>query len=115
MSPTSEVRTVSTQAMERREGGHRTSKGPRSGSRARLPALALALKRLVDVVLALAMLIALLPVLLLVVGLLLFAGDGRWIEKRQRLGRNGRTVSARALPRAPGWLRRARARARGRA
>jgi lipopolysaccharide/colanic/teichoic acid biosynthesis glycosyltransferase len=92
--------------MERKDG--RSPDVERAAQRLARPATraALALKRLVDVVLALAMLVALLPVLLLVVGLMSFAGDGRWIEKRQRLGRTGR---------APGWLRRARARARGRA
>jgi lipopolysaccharide/colanic/teichoic acid biosynthesis glycosyltransferase len=54
--------------------------------------VALLLKRTVDVALALVMIVALLPVLILVVGLLLVAGDGGWIERRQRLGRNGRAV-----------------------
>jgi lipopolysaccharide/colanic/teichoic acid biosynthesis glycosyltransferase len=53
--------------------------------------LSLGLKRLLDVVLALVMLLALLPVLLAVVLLLAFAGDG-WIEKRMRLGRDGRSI-----------------------
>src|SRR4051812_41736875 len=53
--------------------------------------ISLALKRLCDVVLALVMLVALLPLLIAVVLLLAFAGDG-WVEKRMRLGRNGRSV-----------------------
>ena len=47
------------------------------------------------------MLVALLPLLVVVVLLLAFAGDG-WIEKRMRLGRNGRSVVLDALPRAAG-------------
>jgi lipopolysaccharide/colanic/teichoic acid biosynthesis glycosyltransferase len=65
-----------------------------------LARVSLALKRLCDVVLALLMLVALLPLLIVVVLLLLFAGDG-WIEKRMRLGRDGRSVVLvrfRALP-----------------
>ncbi len=93
---------MSTQAMERKEG--RSPDVERAAQRLARPATraALALKRLVDVVLALAMLIALLPVLVLVVGLMAFAGDGRWIEKRQRLGRNGRTVSLARFRELPG-------------
>jgi len=53
--------------------------------------VSLALKRLSDVVLALVMLIVLLPVLIVVVLLLAFAGDG-WVQRRTRLGRDGRTV-----------------------
>jgi lipopolysaccharide/colanic/teichoic acid biosynthesis glycosyltransferase len=56
-----------------------------------LARVSLALKRLTDVLLALVMLVALLPLLAVVVGLLAFAGDG-WFEKRMRLGRNGRSV-----------------------
>jgi lipopolysaccharide/colanic/teichoic acid biosynthesis glycosyltransferase len=51
----------------------------------------LAAKRLLDIVLALAMLVALLPLLLVVVTLLAFAGEG-WLEQRVRLGRHGRPV-----------------------
>jgi lipopolysaccharide/colanic/teichoic acid biosynthesis glycosyltransferase len=53
--------------------------------------VALALKRLVDITLALVMLVALAPVWLAVVLLLAFAGDG-WFETRTRLGRHGRSV-----------------------
>jgi lipopolysaccharide/colanic/teichoic acid biosynthesis glycosyltransferase len=51
----------------------------------------LACKRALDIVLALVMLVALLPLVAVVVLLFAFAGDG-WIEKRMRLGRNGRSV-----------------------
>jgi lipopolysaccharide/colanic/teichoic acid biosynthesis glycosyltransferase len=76
---------------------------------------ALLLKRTIDVLLALVMIVALLPVLIVVVGLLLFAGDGGWIETRQRLGRNGRTVTLSRFRSLPGgavgrWLERAGAR-----
>lgn len=53
--------------------------------------MSLALKRLCDVLLALVMLVALLPLLIVVVLLLAFAGN-RFFEKRERLGRNGRSV-----------------------
>jgi lipopolysaccharide/colanic/teichoic acid biosynthesis glycosyltransferase len=106
-------RAVSTQAMERRE----SPDVEQASKRLARPAarLALVLKRTADVVLALAMLVALLPVLLLVLGLLLFAGDGGWIEKRQRLGRNGRTFTLTRFRTLPGgavglWLERAGAR-----
>jgi lipopolysaccharide/colanic/teichoic acid biosynthesis glycosyltransferase len=82
---------VSTQAMERQED--RSPDVARAAQRLASPAarIALALKRLCDVALALVMLVALLPVLIVVALLLAFAGDG-WIEKRMRLGRNGRSV-----------------------
>jgi lipopolysaccharide/colanic/teichoic acid biosynthesis glycosyltransferase len=53
--------------------------------------ISLALKRLCDVLLALVMLVALLPVLVVVLLLLTFGGGG-WIERRERLGRDGRSV-----------------------
>jgi lipopolysaccharide/colanic/teichoic acid biosynthesis glycosyltransferase len=53
--------------------------------------LALVLKRVVDLLLALAMLIALLPMFVVVLLLLAFAGDGM-IERRVRLGRHGRAI-----------------------
>jgi lipopolysaccharide/colanic/teichoic acid biosynthesis glycosyltransferase len=53
--------------------------------------IALALKRVLDVLLALAMLVALLPMFVLVLLLLAFAGDGM-IERRVRLGRHGRAI-----------------------
>jgi lipopolysaccharide/colanic/teichoic acid biosynthesis glycosyltransferase len=65
---------------------------------------ALGLKRILDMALALGMLLALLPFLLLVCVLLAGAGGG-WIEPRVRLGRDGRPVRLarfRALPGAVG-------------
>ena len=71
---------------------------------------ALAAKRLMDVLLATVMLVALLPLFALVIVLLAFTGDG-WFERRVRLGRHGRPVVLsrfRALPGAIGlWLERA--------
>ncbi|MDA0170828.1 sugar transferase [Solirubrobacter taibaiensis] len=75
---------------------------------------ALAVKRLADVVLALAMLVALVPLFLAVLLLLGFAGEGM-IERRQRLGRDGRTLTLVRFRALPGgavgrWLERAGAR-----
>jgi lipopolysaccharide/colanic/teichoic acid biosynthesis glycosyltransferase len=53
--------------------------------------MSLAVKRLCDVLLALMMLLALLP-LMIVLLLLLTFGSGGWIERRERLGRDGRSV-----------------------
>jgi lipopolysaccharide/colanic/teichoic acid biosynthesis glycosyltransferase len=53
--------------------------------------VALSTKRGLDVVLALLLLVAVLPVVVLVIGLLAFAGDGM-IERRKRLGRHGRAM-----------------------
>jgi lipopolysaccharide/colanic/teichoic acid biosynthesis glycosyltransferase len=77
--------------------------------------VALLLKRAADVALAFVMIVALLPVLIVVVMLLLFAGDGGWIEKRQRLGRNGRMLTLTRFRELPGgavgrWLERVGAR-----
>jgi lipopolysaccharide/colanic/teichoic acid biosynthesis glycosyltransferase len=66
-----------------------------------LARVALAVKRLVDVLLALVMLIALSPILLVVLVLLLFGGSG-WLEKRERLGRDGRSVVLTRFPPLPG-------------
>ena len=92
---------MSTQAMERQED--RSPDVARAAQRLAAPACPrfAALKRLCDIVLALVMLVALLPLLVVVVVLLAFAGDG-WIEKRMRLGRNGRSVVLDALPRVAG-------------
>ena len=49
---------------------------------------ALLTKRLIDVGLAAAMLVSLLPLFLFVLALLAFAGEG-WLESRVRLGRHG--------------------------
>ena len=83
---------MSTQAMERKED--RSPDVERAAQRLGRPAVrvALLLKRSADMVLALAMLVALLPVWIVVMALLLFAGDATWIEKRKRLGRHGRAV-----------------------
>jgi lipopolysaccharide/colanic/teichoic acid biosynthesis glycosyltransferase len=53
--------------------------------------IALGTKRLVDIVLASVMIVALLPLFVLVLVLLTFGGDG-WLEQRERLGRHGRRV-----------------------
>jgi lipopolysaccharide/colanic/teichoic acid biosynthesis glycosyltransferase len=66
----------------------------------------LALKRGFDVAVALAMLVALVP-LIAVVALLLLAGQARWLEPRDRLGRDGRTVRLWRFRRPPGTLGRA--------
>ncbi len=73
--------------------------------------LALACKRLADVVLALAMLVAVLPVIVAVSLLLGLAGDGM-IERRTRLGRNGKPLVLTRFRELPGgafgrWLERA--------
>jgi lipopolysaccharide/colanic/teichoic acid biosynthesis glycosyltransferase len=53
--------------------------------------LALASKRGIDVVLGLAMLVSLIPLFVVVLVLLGFAGEG-WLDQRVRLGRHGRPV-----------------------
>jgi lipopolysaccharide/colanic/teichoic acid biosynthesis glycosyltransferase len=75
---------------------------------------ALAVKRLADVVLALAMLVAVIPLVLAVLLLLGFAGEGV-IERRTRLGRNGQLLTLIRFRTLPGgavgrWLERAGAR-----
>lgn len=77
--------------MDRRE--HRSPDVERAAERLARPRtrVALAVKRLADVLLALAMLVSLLPVLIVVLLILTFAGEG-WIERRVRLGRNGRAI-----------------------
>ena len=76
--------------------------------------VALACKRLADVVLALAMLVALLPLFVVLLGLLGFAGEGV-VERRTRLGRNGRALRLTRFCALPGgafgrWLERMGAR-----
>jgi lipopolysaccharide/colanic/teichoic acid biosynthesis glycosyltransferase len=92
---------VSTQAMERIED--RSPDVARAAQRLARPRarIALGLKRLTDVLLAFLMLVALLPVLVIVVMLLGLAGNG-WFERRERLGRNGRTVVLRRFGELPG-------------
>ena len=82
---------MSTQAMDRKED--RSPDVQRAAERlASAPArVALALKRVIDVLLALVMLVALLPIFVVVLLLLGFAGDGM-IERRVRLGRHGRAI-----------------------
>ena len=63
--------------------------------------LALIAKRLLDLLLATAMLLALAPLLLLVLLLLLFEGES-WIEQRVRLGRHGKPVGLTRFPELPG-------------
>ena len=79
------------QAMERRLD--RSPDVERAAARLARPhaRLALATKRLFDIVVALAMLVSLLPLFAVVLALLAFAGEG-WLEQRVRLGRQGRPV-----------------------
>jgi lipopolysaccharide/colanic/teichoic acid biosynthesis glycosyltransferase len=65
---------------------------------------ALAAKRALDVLLATAMLVALLPLLVLVSLLLAFAGDGRWLERGTRLGRDGEPIRLLRFAPLPGGL-----------
>ena len=69
---------------------------------------ALVAKRALDVLLAAATLLALLALLVLVGLLLAFGGaEGRWIERRVRLGRDGEPVRLLRFPALPGGLGRA--------
>ena len=92
---------MSTQAMERQED--RSPDVARAAQRLARPRAraALAVKRLLDAVLALVMMIALLPLLVIVALLLAFAGDG-WIETRMRLGRDGRSIALARFRELPG-------------
>jgi lipopolysaccharide/colanic/teichoic acid biosynthesis glycosyltransferase len=83
---------VSTQAIERKED--RSADVQRAAQRLARPRtrVALALKRVIDVLLALAMLVALLPMIATVVLLLACAGGDGLIERRVRLGRHGRAI-----------------------
>jgi lipopolysaccharide/colanic/teichoic acid biosynthesis glycosyltransferase len=82
---------VSIQATDRKED--RSPDVQRAAARLASPAarVALVLKRALDVLLAFAMLVALLPMFIVVLSLLAFAGEGL-IEQRMRLGRNGRAI-----------------------
>src|SRR4051812_35339296 len=66
-----------------------------------LARLALVLKRALDVLLALGMIIAVAPLLLGVLVLLLCDGE-RFLEQRVRLGRHGRPVVLSRFPELPG-------------
>jgi len=92
---------VSTHAIERQ--ADRSPDVARAAQRLARPRAraALALKRLLDAGLALVMMVALLPLLVIVVALLAFAGDG-WIETRMRLGRDGRAVALARFRELPG-------------
>jgi lipopolysaccharide/colanic/teichoic acid biosynthesis glycosyltransferase len=92
---------VSTHAIERQ--ADRSPDVARAAQRLARPRarVALALKRLLDAGLALVMMVALLPLLVIVVALLAFAGDG-WIETRTRLGRDGRAVALARFRELPG-------------
>jgi lipopolysaccharide/colanic/teichoic acid biosynthesis glycosyltransferase len=72
--------------------------------------ICLAAKRGIDVVVALAMLIALLPLIVLV-ALLLLAEDEDWLEQRVRLGRDGRLLALWRFRPLPGPVGRALERA----
>jgi lipopolysaccharide/colanic/teichoic acid biosynthesis glycosyltransferase len=67
---------------------------------------ALAAKRALDVLLAAAMLVALLPLLVLVLVLLAGAGGG-WVERQVRLGRDGEPIALLRFRALPGGLGRA--------
>jgi lipopolysaccharide/colanic/teichoic acid biosynthesis glycosyltransferase len=91
---------VSTRAMGRRS--ERSPDVERAAQRLSRPVArtGLAAKRTLDFVLALAMLVAVLPLVFAALTLLAFAGEG-YIEQRVRLGRHGRPVVLtrfRALP-----------------
>ena len=83
---------VASQAMERKEDRSPDVAQAAAAARAAACPCCAGVKRLGDVLLALAMLVALLPLFVVVLLLLAFAGDG-WIEQRVRLGRNGRPSS----------------------
>ncbi len=89
------------QAMERKQD--RSPDVEQAAARLARPHARVALlgKRLLDIVLALAMLVALAPLFLLVLLLLLFEGES-WIEQRVRLGRHGKPVVLSRFPELPG-------------
>ena len=82
---------MSTQAKERKED--RSPDVERAAARLARPyaRVALLFKRLGDVLLALAMVVVLVPLFITVLLLLAFAGDGL-VERRPRLGKNGRPI-----------------------
>ena len=91
---------MSTRTMEKPE---RSPDVARAAQRLGRPTtrLALFVKRSVDVVLSLAMLVALVPLFLIVWVLLGFAGEG-YFEQRTRLGRDGHMVVLRRFRTLPG-------------
>jgi lipopolysaccharide/colanic/teichoic acid biosynthesis glycosyltransferase len=66
-----------------------------------LARLGLAAKRVLDMVLSLLMIVALVPLLLVVLVLLTFGGEG-WVEQRVRLGRHGRPLKLSRFCELPG-------------
>ena len=82
---------MSTQAKERKED--RSPDVERAAARLARPyaRVALLFKRLGDVLLALLMVVVLVPLFVTVLLLLAFAGDGL-LERRRRLGKNGRPI-----------------------
>jgi lipopolysaccharide/colanic/teichoic acid biosynthesis glycosyltransferase len=105
---------VSTPATEREE--HRSPDVERAAERLARPGARASLlaKRALDIVLATAMLVAVLPLLVVVLTLLASAGQG-WLEQRRRLGRHGQIVTLTRFRELPGgafgrWLERIGAR-----
>jgi len=101
---------VSTRTME--HGLQRSPDVERAAERLARPhaRVALVAKRVLDVVLALVLLIAVLPVVVVVLLMLGFAGEGVF-ERRKRLGRHGRSVVLTRFQELPGgvvgrWLER---------
>src|ERR1700754_4703795 len=94
-------RPLSLQAMERRQD--RSPDVERAATRLERPLarLALVAKRTLDIVLSLAMLVAVLPLFAIVLTLLAFAGDG-YLERRRRLGRRGKKVTLTRFRELPG-------------
>src|SRR5262249_30341374 len=84
---------------------HRPPDVSRAAERLRRPRTraSLLVKRLFDLLAALLLLVARVPVVLLTAVLLLFKGDG-WLETRARLGRDGRLLRLRRFRRPPGAL-----------
>jgi len=90
------------QAMERKQD--RSPDVERAAERLARPRArtALAGKRLFDVLLALLMLVAVIPLFVVVLVLLLVSGEGEWREQRVRLGRHGKPVVLSRFPPLPG-------------
>ncbi len=105
------MRSVSVSAQTKQRIRDRPVDVEAAAQRLRKPAAraALAAKRGLDVLLAATMLVALLPLLIVVALLLALDGDA-WLERRVRLGRDGRTLPLRRFGPLPGALGRALAR-----